>query len=407
MNSTQLRMDVRLLLMVFKEAKMKVLIVNSVCGIRSTGRICTDLAEALSSQGHEVHIAYGREHVPPKYEKYAVRIGNEYSVKVDILTSRLLDNAGFNSKTATKAFVAWIREYDPDVIHLHNVHGYYMNIEILFEYLKDCGKKIIWTMHDCWPFTGHCSYFDFANCYAWQTGCEKCVQKKEYPTSCLISRSKSNYARKKEIFTNVPNLTIITPSNWLAGLVKRSFLGEYPVRVIHNGIDTTVFKPTHSNILSRYHLENKKIVLGVAAFWSQRKGLSYFVQLAELLPKQYQIVLIGLSKKQCMQLPNSIIGLQKTNNVQELVEWYSAATVYVNPTLEENYPTTNIEAQACGTPVITFNTGGSIESAVSFGTVVEQGDVEGIVRCIETESYQKGELDRTIQGMLRRYLMFF
>ena len=387
--------------------RMRILIVNSVCGLRSTGRICTDLAETLSSQGHEVRIAYGRESVPEKYEKYAVRIGNECNVKADILISRVLDNAGFNSKKATKAFVAWIQEYNPDVIHLHNVHGYYLNIEILFDYLKTCGKKIIWTMHDCWAFTGHCSYFDFAACNAWQTGCEKCVQKREYPTSYLFSQSKRNFIRKKEIFVGVPNLTIITPSEWLAGLVKKSFLGVYPTHVIHNGIDTSVFKPTKSDILSRYHLEGKRIVLGVAAFWSQRKGLSYFVQLADLLPEQYRIVLIGLSDKQCSQLPAKIIGLQRTNNVQELVEWYTAAEVFVNPTLEENYPTTNLEAQACGTPVITFDTGGSTESAVCFGTCVEQGDVEGIVRCIEDGSYQSRELDRSIHGMLERYLTYF
>lgn len=386
---------------------MRILIINSVCGIRSTGRICTDLADALCKEGHEVRIAYGRETVPKKYGKIAIRIGNAFSVKEDMLLSRVCDNAGFNSKAATKEFVAWIKKYDPDIIHLHNIHGYYLNVDILFEYLKECGKRIIWTLHDCWPFTGHCSYFDYVKCDGWKFGCKKCIQPREYPKSLLVSRSNLNYKRKKKAFTNVPNMCIITPSYWLAGLVKESFLKEYPICVIHNGIDTSIFKPTRSNILSRNHLENKHIVLGVASIWSQRKGLKYFLQLSDMLPDQYRIVLIGLSKQQIEKLPPQIIGLQKTNNVQELVEWYSAADVFVNPTLEENYPTTNIEAQACGTPVISFKTGGSVESANCFGVSVEQGDVAAIVRCIEEKKYFIEDLDRSVQGMLSQYIELF
>ena len=386
---------------------MRILIINSVCGIRSTGRICTDLADALCKEGHEVRIAYGREIVPQKYKKYATRIGNTFSVKEDMLLSRLFDNAGFNSKTATRKFVAWIKEYDPDIIHLHNIHGYYLNVEILFEYLKECGKKIIWTLHDCWPFTGHCSYFDFAKCNGWQSGCKNCIQSREYPKSLFVSRSELNFERKEKAFTNVPYMSIITPSYWLAGLVKESFLKGYPIRVIHNGIDTNIFKPTKSDILLRYHLEDKHIVLGVASFWSQRKGLKYFLQLSDMLPDQYRIVLIGLSKKQIEKLPPKITGLLKTNSVQELVEWYSAAEVFVNPTLEENYPTTNIEAQACGTPVISFKTGGSVESANSFGVSVEQGNVTEIVRCIKDREYLIEDLDRSVQGMLNQYIELF
>lgn len=386
---------------------MKILLVNSVCGIRSTGRICTDLADALSELGHEVRIAYGRETVPPKYEKYAFKIGNSLSVKEDMLLSRLVDNAGFNSRSATRAFVEWIKEWDPDIIHLHNIHGYYLNVEILFDYLKKSGKKVIWTLHDCWSFTGHCSYFDFAKCDAWQTGCEHCIQIREYPKSIIISRAHSNYIKKEKTFTGVPGMMIITPSYWLANIVKQSFLKEYPVLVIHNGIDTKVFKHTESDILKRHHLEGKKIVLGVAAIWSQRKGLHFFYQLAGLLPEQYRIVLIGLSKKQIEALPEGIIGFQRTDNVQELVEWYSAAEVFVNPTLEENYPTTNIEAQSCGTPVISFKTGGSTESAYCYGACVEQEDVDAIANCIKEKKYRFQELDRTIEGMLNQYIRLY
>lgn len=383
---------------------MRILIVNSVCGIRSTGRICTDLAEKLSSQGHEVRIAYGREKSPPKYEHYAFRIGDSFSVKRDALFSRFLDNAGFNSKAATKDFVSWIKKYDPDVIYLHNIHGYYLNIEILFEYLRECGKKIFWTLHDCWSFTGHCAYFDYAGCDAWKHGCQDCVQKHEYPESFFISRSQSNYYKKEKAFTGIPNLTLVAPSEWLANLVKQSFLKEYPIVVIHNGIDTQVFKPTKSDILSRYHLNDKRVVLGVASFWSPRKGLKYFLQLSEKLSEQYRVVLIGLSKKQILSLPPRIIGVQQTNDVIELAEWYSAAEVFVNPTLEDNYPTTNIEAQACGTPVITFKTGGSAESAECYGASVEQGDVEAVAQCIKDKKYNRKDFDHSIQRMLNQYI---
>ena len=171
---------------------MKVLQINSVCGIRSTGRICTDIAEELERQGHICKIGYGRETVPEKYQKYAVRIGNDLSVKFDGLKTRLLDNAGFNSYFATRKFLKWVKEYDPDVVHLHNLHGYYINLKLLFRYLRETGKPVIWTLHDCWSFTGHCSHFDLAGCQKWRTGCESCPLTKAYPASFGRDRSKKN-----------------------------------------------------------------------------------------------------------------------------------------------------------------------------------------------------------------------
>lgn len=383
---------------------MRVLIINSVCGTGSTGRICTDLACELERNGHEVKIAYGRGSVPKQFRKYAFQICSRWDVYRHVFLSLFFDRSGFGSRNSTIRFVKWIKQYNPDVIHLHNLHGYYLNIEVLFCFIKTFKGKVIWTLHDCWPFTGHCAYFDFAKCNEWQCGCKDCVQTNDYPKSLFISRSRSNYLRKEKAFTNVPNLTLVTPSKWLANLVKQSFLREYPVYVVHNGIDTQIFKPTKSHILSRYHLEGKTVVLGVASFWSSRKGLKYFIQLADMLPEQYRVVLIGLSQKQIASLPPKIVGIQKTNDVHELVEWYSAAEVFVNPTLEDNYPTTNIEAQACGTPVITFNTGGSVESADCYGTSVEKGDLEAIIRYITEGNYEHKNFDHTIQGMLNQYI---
>ena len=356
---------------------MKILMINSVCGIRSTGRICTDLADALTEKGHEVKIAYGRESVPEKYQKYAVRIGTDLDVKLHGIKARLFDASGFGSKKATIKFIEWVNEYDPDVIHLHNIHGYYINIEVLFNYLRTCGKKIICTLHDCWAFTGHCTHFDFVGCDKWKTGCHDCPQLKEYPKSIFADRSKKNWEQKKALFTSVDNMVLVTPSHWLAELVKQSYLSKYHVEVIHNGIDTSVFKPTPSYFRERYGLEDKKIVLGVASTWGKRKGFDDFIKLAGMLDDSYKIVMVGLSKKQMKQIPSNILGIMRTNCTKELAEIYTAADVFLNLTYEDNYPTVNLEAQACGTLVITYDTGGSPEST-SNGFVTKCGDLESI-----------------------------
>ena len=343
--------------------------INSVCGIRSTGRICTDIASELEAQGHQVKIAYGRENVPEQFQRYAVRIGNDLDMRLHGVKARLLDASGFGSKSATKRFIKWVKDYDPDVIHLHNIHGYYINIEILFNYLKNSGKPVVWTLHDCWAFTGHCAYFDFAGCEKWKTGCYGCPQKKSYPSSILIDRSKKNHIQKRRLFTTLSNMTVVTPSQWLAGLVKKSYLGKYNIRVINNGIDTEVFKPTSGDFRQKYNIGSKKIILGVAGVWDRRKGFEDFYKLSSILEDSYQIVLVGLNEKQISALPKNIIGISSTESASELAEIYTAADVFVNPTLEDNYPTVNLEAQACGTPVITYNTGGSPES-VDFKGVV-------------------------------------
>ena len=361
---------------------MKILMINSVCGIRSTGRICTDLADALTEQGHTVKIAYGREEVPDKYKKYAHRIGSDLDVKLHGVRARLLDESGFGSKKATIKFIQWVKKYDPDVIHLHNIHGYYINIEVLFDYLRTCGKKIIWTLHDCWAFTGHSALCDGINCERWEKGCYKCPNLREYPKS-FTDYSKINWFKKRKLFTKIPNLTIVTPSHWLAGLVKRSFLKAYPVTVIHNGIDTSQFYPMKSDFRKRYGIEDKFILLGVASSWNEMKGLSDYIKLAKMLDDSYRVVLVGLSKDQFKSVPRNIICIERTNNVKELACVYSAADLFLNLSYCENYPTVNLEAIACGTPVITYDTGGSGESAVSYGVVVQQGMISEIKSIVE------------------------
>ena len=333
---------------------MKVLQINSVCGIRSTGRICTDIADVLRMRGDECRIAYGREKVPEKYRDISYRIGSETDVKLHALGSRLLDSSGFHSKNATKRLIEYIGKYKPDVIHLHNIHGYYLNIELLFDYLKRSKVPVIWTLHDCWAYTGHCSHYAAVGCDRWRTGCESCPQKGEYPKSVLFDGSKRNFARKKEAFCGMPNMTIVTPSEWLADEVRSSFLGEYKVKVINNGIDLEVFKPAESDFRRRYGLEDKKIVLGVATAWGERKGLDRFISLAQMLGDGYRVVLVGLTEEQISALPEKVLGIARTNSPIELAEIYTAADICLSLSLEETMGLTVVEANACGTPAAVF-----------------------------------------------------
>lgn len=341
---------------------MKILQINSVCGIGSTGRIATDIHNALIKRGHKSWIAYGREE--PKNCDSAIRIGRDFDVYSHALLTRIFDKHGFGSKKATLEFIEKVKTIEPDIIHLHNIHGYYINIEVLFAFLKEYGKPVVWTLHDCWSFTGHCAYFTLVECDWWREGCYDCPQKRIYPSSFFLDNSRDNYQRKKEAFRGVKNMTIVTPSNWLANLVKESFLKEHKVITIPNGIDTDLFKPVESDFKKRMEIEDKYVILGVANVWDKRKGLEYFVELADMLHQDEMIVLVGLNDKQIKQMPDNIIGITRTNNTQELIEIYSAADVFLNPTLEESFGMTNLEAQACGTYTITFDSGGSGETII-------------------------------------------
>lgn len=363
---------------------MKVLMINSVCGIRSTGRICTDLANILTNEGHEVKIAYGRENVPEKYEKFAVRIGNTTNIMKHVICTRLFDDHGFASRKATKEFLKWADIYDPDLLWIHNIHGYYINVRMLFEWIKKRpNMQVRWTLHDCWAFTGHCTYFTMARCDRWKDYCHDCPKKTAYPSSYLFDKSYKNFVIKKNLFTGVRNLTLITPSRWLCELVKESFLCEYPIQVVNNTINTSLFKPTPSNFKEKYGLEGKKIILGVASIWDERKGLTDFVRLSSMIDSSYSIVLVGVDEKQAKKLPKNITVIRRTDSAEQLAEIYTASDVFFNPTYEDNYPTVNLEAVACGTYVVTYKTGGSPESAGEGAGVVNVGDVDAAYKLIK------------------------
>lgn len=369
---------------------MKVLLINSVCGIGSTGRICTDLAQQFEAAGDEVKIAYGRKGtVPEQFQKYAVRIGTDWDCKMHAIQTRLFDTHGFGSKHATKKFLQWAEEYKPDLLWLHNIHGYYINVEMLFVWIKKHPEmQVKWTLHDCWAFTGHCS-FTMVQCEQWKSHCSHCSQLRRYPACYAMSSVRRNFARKRAAFTRMPNLTLITPSKWLADLVKQSFLKEYPVEVHYNTIDTTIFKPTPSDFRERYGLQDKIIVLGVANVWEDRKGLFDFYKLAEMLDDHYAIVLVGLSEKQIEDLPKNIKGIQRTNSPKELVAIYTAADVFVNPSVEETFGMTPVEAQACGAPSIVYEGTACAEVAEQNGNKAVPQDVNALYEAITGEKFMR------------------
>jgi len=360
---------------------MNVLQINSVFASGSTGRIVGSIQKRLFEKGHKGYVAFGRGEYN-RSEQFVKKIGNIIDLFINGVITRVFDLHGFGTRRSTARLIKKIKEISPDIIHLHNIHGYYINVFQLFEYIKMSNKKIIWTLHDCWAFTGHCAHFEYIDCNKWQAVCYSCPQKNRYPKSWLFDNSPYNFKKKKELFTRIKNLTVVVPSDWLADLVKQSFLKEYPVEVIRNGIDLDIFKPRENSFRQRYGLERKFIILGVANIWDGRKGIKYFYELEKFLKDDEAIVLVGRNKDH-IKHTEKIIKIGRTENQQELAELYSAADVFVNPTLEDNFPTTNLEALACGTPVITFRSGGSPEAInEKTGFVIEKGDMVDLLNKI-------------------------
>ena len=360
----------------------------------STGRIIQEIGTVAMASGWDNYIAYskGRDGVMPSASKL-IPVGSKLSVALHGLVTRFLDMHGLGSVLATKKFAKEIAKLQPDVIHIHNIHGYFLNYKVLFDYLSKTDIPVIWTVHDCWLYTGHCYHYASAGCEKWRTHCEKCPQKRAFPTSLWIDRSRQNFADKRDAFTSLKNLTIVTVSEWMKGEMSHSFLRECNFKVIHNGINLDVFdvRPDDKAVREKYGLGEKKIILGLASIWSKEKGWDDFVKMSEMLSDDEVIVMVGVTEKQQEQLPKGVVGIRRTENVRQLAELYSAATAFVNPTWQDNYPTVNLEAIACGTPVVTYRTGGSVEAVTEeTGYVVEQGDVEGLLKAVR-EIKNKGK----------------
>lgn len=361
----------------------------------STGRIMQEIGELAMRNGWESYVAYskGRDGIRT-CASHTIPVGNKWDTWMHGLETRLFDRHGLASVSATYDFIKQLKEISPDIVHIHNIHGYFLNYPILFEYLSKSGIPVVWTVHDCWLYTGHCYYYSYIQCNKWKNGCGDCPQKRKFPASWWLDRSARNYQDKRETFTAMPHdkLTIVPVSDWIRGEMSRSFLKGYPFRVIHNGIDTEVFTVYGADEVKRkYGWQGKHVLLGVASIWSEEKGLPDFIKLAQQLRDDEMIVLVGVTEEQKSQLPQNVYGIRRTENIRELAQLYSAADVFVNPTWQDNYPTVNMEAIACGTPVVTYRTGGSVEAVTEdTGFIVEQGDVKGLLDSVRViEQYGK------------------
>ncbi len=362
---------------------MKVAQIN-MTSVGSTGKIMLNIAKTSRANGIDAMTfstpVYSRsavKHLPIEGHCY---YGSRFDNTVHTVLGKLTGRNGCFSHIGTAELIKKLKEFNPDIIHLHNLHQFCINFPMLFRYIKKNNIRVIWTLHDCYTFTGHCPHFQIAKCDKWKNGCGKCAQYKKYPKT-YVDASKIMYGKKKKWFSNVEQMTFVTPSEWLGGLVKQSFLQNYPVRVINNGIDLDVFKPTDGDFRKKYGLEDKKIILGVSFGWGYSKGLDVFEELAKQLDERYRIVLVGTNEALEQSLPDNVISVHRTDSQSQLAQIYTEADVFVNPTREDTFPTVNIEALACGTPTVTFDTGGSPEIIDgTCGSVVECGDTEGLKR---------------------------
>lgn len=362
----------------------KLLQINVTANWGSTGKIAEQIGVCAQANNWESYIAYGRDSNPSKNK--LIKVGKTCDVLEHYAENLILDNEGGASRIATKKFLMQVDEIRPDVVHLHNIHDHWLNFKLLFQYLIRKHIPVVWTQHDQWALTGRCAYIP-DRCYKWRTGCHHCKRKGLF----TLDRSKRNYSLKKELLSSVPRLIIVPVSEWLASAFQESYLKEHEICVIHNGIDINVFSPQNTDIHFRYGIaKEKKIVLGVAAVWEKRKGLNDFYRLARMLPKEdYSIIIVGQLTEKVHDLEDccQMVFVSQTQNSKELAEIYSAASVFVNPTYQDNYPTTNLEAISCGTPVVTYRTGGSPESIDNTtGLVVEQGDISALYKSVITLS---------------------
>ncbi|SJZ86211.1 Glycosyltransferase involved in cell wall bisynthesis [Pilibacter termitis] len=380
---------------------MKIVLVNVLGDTKSTGRIVKDLYFGYVKAGHDCTVCYGRLGISPEIQSY--KIGNKFDMYEHAMETFLFDNHGLSSRGVTKRFVSFLRKYNPDVIHLHNIHGYYLNFPILFDYLnKEFKGKVIWTLHDMWTITGHSAYLPEEEVYLESNPNAK-KRLKEYPVT-FIDKYQRNLQLKKRYFSK-REILFVTPSNWLTTIIKKSFLGKNEVKTIYNGIDLADFYPREQE------KQRKKIVLAVASIWEERKGLSDINILAEKLSDEFQVIVVG-SVPKGVSLSPRLVHIESTNDTNELAQLYSKAYVFINPTYDDNFPTVNIESLACGTPVITYNTGGSPEAINrKTGLVVEQGNVIGLLEAVQTiqttEEVRKACCKRgkefSADGMVEKY----
>jgi putative colanic acid biosynthesis glycosyltransferase len=380
-----------------------------ICNEGNTGSVGT-IAESLGTfvieKGWESYIAFAR------FERGSnsklIRIGSELDVITHGIESRIFDNDGFCSRNATKRLINKIEDIKPDLIHLHHLHGYFINVEILFNFLLHSNIPVVWTFHDCWSFTGHCTYFDYVDCDKWKSHCNSCPQKHEYPKSIFLDNSKNNFSKKRKLFTSISRMTVVSVSNWLDKLVEQSFFKDSNHLCIYNGIDLELFKPINNSdvIKNKYNINKKFVILGVATTWDRRKGLKDFIELSKYIKNEEIIVLVGLSKEQRRILPSNVLGLPRTENRIELAHLFAASDVFLNLSTEETFGLTTAEALASGTPAIVYNKTASPELVNSkTGFVVEKNDYLSIIKAIDEIKKNKKEFYKS-NCRLRAFKLF-
>lgn len=387
---------------------MRILQLNSVYEYGSTGRIVSNIHNSCLKNGIESYVIFSRDGAIGKEKKEfsnfknVFKIYNKFEEKEHIIKGLIFDKHGLYSNKNTEEIIKKIKEINPDIIHLHNIHGFYLNYHTFFDFLKKYNRKVIWTMHDCWALTGFCSHFEYNNCDKWKKGCINCEFRNVYPYR-VFSNSKNNFYLKKSVF-DLDKLTIITPSIWLKEILQESFFKDKEIKVINNSIDTNIFKPIiDKDFKIKNNLINKKIILGVSSLFTKQKGLKEYIKLSKIIDDKFVIVLIGLDKSQISKLPKNIMGIERTNCVDDLVKWYSNSDVFLNLTLEDTYPTVNLEARACGLPVVTYKTGGSSETS---NYVVEKFDLEKVKTVIENTEFEK-EIFVSDKDMCEEYLKLY
>lgn len=374
---------------------MKVLHINSF-GDLSTGTIASEIIKLLYETGNEGILLFARGNNKLGVNGY--KISNNVEIKIHAALSRITDKVGFYSVHSTRKTIEYIEKYKPDIIHLHNLHGYYINYPILFDYLSKKSIPIVWTLHDCWAYTGHCCYYSDVDCEKWKNKCNNCIAKHKYPKSILYDNSKNNFEAKKIAFTSIDDLTLVPVSQWLEKELRKSFFKEKNIIKIHNGINIEIFCPRTGFFKKKHSLENKKIILGVASDWDERKGLDDFYKLSMILPDEYKVVLVGLSQKQINQLPSNMLGLSRTSSAIELAEIYSDSDVYFNASTEETFGLTTVEALCCGTPCIVYDSTALPEAIINeeCGKIVQKRNIDQVVSVILAGMNKLDEKTRSI-----------
>ncbi|WP_370778078.1 glycosyltransferase [Holdemania massiliensis] len=380
---------------------MKIVQINSVYQFGSTGKIVSNLHDYCLAHDIDSYVFYARKNPKEKKQKKNVYyFSDPIGLTNHVIQGVLFDKHGLYSKKNTQSMIQKLCEIDPDIIHLHNIHGFYCNYPMLFTFLKQRGKPVIWTLHDCWSFTGYCACYDYHHCYKWKSGCKCCPYFDNYPYR-ILSNSKNNFKLKQKTYESLP-ITLVVPSQWLKDEVSKSMLSEYPCKIINNSVDLSHFYYEPNSLRHNYHLENLKVYLAVSSYWTKQKGFLEYRKLAEMLNPNERLVMIGLNEKQKRNLPNSILGIGRLNQ-DELRKWYSIADVFVNLTLEDNYPTVNLEARACGTPILTYNVGGSTEMVVNYGKIIEPYKIDEVLKTLRETSWTRANNNIVDQNMTNEY----